>query len=95
MFKRFIANLERPYSGPPSRASWVGFAVFFGIVLCMDLVQLLRGRGDVPDIAAIAGMLSMTLFFLSRGRLIRLALWACWMALVILYFVLRIQTWLR
>lgn len=95
MFENFLAHIERPNGGTGSRGVWSGFATFFGIALCLDLIQLFRGKGDFPEITILAGMLSMSFFFLSGRRLIRLASYGIWIAFLILYVVLRVQNLLR
>jgi len=95
MFQTLLSNLERPYTGPLPRGVWVGLTIFFAVELGIDLVRLSGGRGDLPDIALMACMLSLTLFLLFRQRLIRLLLYGCWVALLILSIILRIRAWLQ
>jgi hypothetical protein len=95
MFKKFIANLERPYEGPPSRSVWVGFAMFCAILLCNELVQLSRGKGDAPEIAILAAFLAMTVFLLSRHRLIRLVSCALFVLLFITSVAVHAAKWFR
>jgi hypothetical protein len=94
MLQKLLINLDRTSAaGEPMRNFWLVMGAFFAIAICIDFVQLSRGRSDPPEMALLASMLSMTAFFLSRRRSVRLLLYACWIALLLTYFILRAARW--
>jgi hypothetical protein len=83
---------NQPNDGTFPRKFWLILAVFFALAFLYELVRWSRGRGEPNQIAFTAGFLSMSAFWFSRSGRMRLVFFICGMALLIIYFAMRVLT---